>query len=72
MPDVSKEQRDIKHNYKGFLTPQVDPGSHIRVDFQISYAIALLYHAGRCHASKNHTGNFQQMPVLSLEGARGE
>lgn len=36
VPDACKEQRDIKHNYNGFETPQVDLGTWIRVDLPIS------------------------------------
>lgn len=42
--DVSKERRDIKHNYNGFLTPEVDSEPQSWVDLCISHTITRIFH----------------------------
>lgn len=61
-PDVSKEQRDIKHNYDGFSTPSADrrpQASQLRGDPVF---------AGRHASEKKHIGDFQPLPALRARG----
>lgn len=55
-----------------WISNKVDSVSVICVDLCISNTIARLYYIVRCDASKNHRGNFQQIPMLSLEKASRE
>lgn len=72
MPDVSKEQGDIKHNYDGFSTPLADHGPQIGVDLCISLTITRRSCVCQVrHASeKKHIGDFQPLPALRAWGGR--